>query len=60
MQPQDYHSGEGRQGRFATPRVVVEEHRGAPLPSGSGLVIIRQLIERLGIAQAINAGLRLC
>ena len=32
---------------------------GAPLLNGAGLVIIRQLIERLGIAQAINAGLRL-
>ncbi len=59
MQQQDYHSGEGCQGRFANPRVVVEEHRGAPLLNSSGLVIIRQLIERLGIAQAINAGLRL-
>ena len=59
MQQQDYHSGGGRQGHFANPRVVVQEHRGAPLLNGSGLVIIRQLIERLGIAQAINAGLRL-
>ena len=59
MQQQDYHSGAGRQGHFANPRLVVQEHRGAPLLNGAGLVIIRQLIERLGIAQAINAGLRL-
>lgn len=59
MQQQDYHNGDGRQGHFANPRVVVQEHRGAPLLNGAGLVIIRQLIERLGIAQAINAGLRL-
>lgn len=59
MQPQDYQNGDGCQGHFAGPRVVVQEHRGAPLMNGSGLVIIRQLIERLGIPQAINAGLRL-
>ena len=59
MQQQGYHNGAGRQGHFANPRVVVQKHRGAPLLNGAGLVIIRQLIERLGIAQAINAGLRL-
>lgn len=59
MQQQGYHNGAGRQGHFANPRLVVQEHRGAPLLNGAGLVIIRQLIERLGIAQAINAGLRL-
>ena len=59
MQQQGYHNSAGRQGHFANPRVVVQEHRGAPLLNGAGLVIIRQLIERLGIAQAINAGLRL-
>ena len=59
MQQQDYHSGDGCQGQFANPRVVVQEHRGAPLLNCAGLVIIRQLIERLGIAEAINASLRL-
>ena len=58
MQKQRYHSDRSCQGRFANPRVVVQEHRGAPLLNCSGIVIIRQLIERLGIAQAINPGLR--
>ena len=58
MQKQRYHSDGSCQGRFANPRVAVQEHRGAPLLNCSGIVIIRQLIERLGIAQAINAGLR--
>ena len=58
MQKQRYHSDGSCQGRFANPRVGVQEHRGAPLLNCSGIVIIRQLIERLGIARAINAGLR--
>ena len=58
MQKQRYHSDGSCQGRFANPRVAVQEHRGAPLLNCSGIVIIRQLIERLGIARAINAGLR--
>ena len=45
--------------RLSYPRVVVEEHRGAPLLSWSGLVIIRDLIKRLGVASTIDAGLRL-
>ena len=58
MQKQRYHGDGGCQGRFANPRVAVQEHRGAPLLNCAGIVIIRQLIERLGIGQAINAGLR--
>ena len=58
MQKQRYHSDRSCQGRFANPRLVVQEHRGAPLLNCSGILIIRQLIERLGIARAINAGLR--
>ena len=58
MQKQRYHSDRSCQGRFSNPRLVVQEHRGAPLLNCSGIVIIRQLIERLGIARAINAGLR--
>ena len=54
MQKQRYHSDGSCQGRFANPRVAVQEHRGAPLLNCSGIVIIRQLIERLGIARAIN------
>ena len=58
MQKQRYHSDGSCQGRFANPRMTVQEHRGAPLLNCSGILIIRQLIERLGIARAINAGLR--
>lgn len=46
----------GRQ--YTNPRVVVQEHHGAPLLNCSGLVLVRQLIERLGVARAIDAGLR--
>ncbi len=58
MQKQRYHSDGFCQGRFANPRVAVQEHSGAPLLNCSGIVIIRQLNERLGVGQAINAGLR--
>jgi len=44
--------------QYTNPRVVVEEHHGAPLLNCSGLVLVRQLIERLGVAHAIDAGLR--
>ena len=44
--------------QYTNPRVVVEEHRGAPLLNWSGLVLVRQLIERLGVASAIDAGVR--
>ena len=40
--------------RLSNPRVVVEEHRGAPLLSWSGVVIVRDLIKRLGVASAID------
>ena len=45
--------------QYTNPRVVVQEHRGAPLLNCSGLVLVRELIERLGVARAIDAGLRL-
>ena len=45
--------------RYSNPQVVIREHRGAPLLSWSGLVIVRDLIERLGVASAIDAGLRI-
>ena len=37
---------------------MVQEHHGAPLLNCSGLVLVRQLIERLGVASAIDAGVR--
>ena len=33
--------------QYTNPRVVVEEHHGAPLLNCTGLVLMRQLIERL-------------
>ena len=44
--------------QYTNPRVVVQEHHGAPLLNCSGLVLVRQLIERLGVASAIDAGVR--
>ena len=44
--------------QYTNPRVVVQEHHGAPLLNCSGLVLVRQLIERLGVARAIDAGVR--
>lgn len=43
---------------FSDPRVVVEEHRRGPLLSWSGLVIVRDLIKRLEVTRALDAGLR--
>ena len=43
---------------YTNPRVVVEEHHGAPLLNCSGLVLMRQLMERLGVARAVDAGVR--
>lgn len=44
--------------QYKNPRVVVQEHHGAPLLNCSGLVLMRQLMERLGVARAIDAGVR--
>ena len=44
--------------QYTNPRVVVQEHHGAPLLNCSGLVLVRQLIERLGVVRAIDAGVR--
>ena len=44
--------------QYTNPRVVVQEHHGAPLLNCSGLVLMRQLMERLGVARAIDAGVR--
>ena len=44
--------------QYTNPPVVVQEHHGAPLLNCSGLVLVRQLIERLGVASAIDAGVR--
>ena len=59
MHSEDYHSDDSCQGKFSNPPIQVQEHRGAPLLTCSGVVIVRQLIERLGIAPAIDATVRL-
>ena len=41
--------------QYSNPRIVVREHHGAPLLNWSGLVLVRQLIERLGIVSAIDS-----
>ena len=45
--------------QYSNPRIVVREHHGAPLLNWSGLVHIRQLIERLGVVSIIDRSLRL-
>ena len=44
--------------QYTNPPVVVQEHHGAPLLNCSGLVLMRQFMERLGVARAIDAGVR--
>ena len=44
---------------YSNPRVVVEEHHGAPLLNWSGLILVRDLIKRLGVTSAIEAGWRI-
>ena len=45
--------------RYSNPRVVIQEHRGTPLLNWSGLLLVRQLIQRLGIASAIDSSVRM-
>ena len=55
----EYHTdNDSCQPQFSNPPIEVAEHGGAPLLSWSGLAIIRQLVERLGVAPAIDAGVR--
>lgn len=58
MQSPDYIADEFCQPRFSNPRIQVQEDRGAPLLSCAGLAIIRQLLERLGVASVVNATVR--
>ena len=58
IQSPDYHTDDSCQPEFSYPPIQVAEHRGAPLVSWSGLAIIRQLVERLGVAPAIDAAVR--
>ena len=44
--------------QYRNPPVVVQQHHGAPLLNCSGLVLIRQLMERLCVVRAIDAGVR--
>ena len=54
----DYIADDVCQPQFSNPRVQVDEHRGAPLLSWSGLAIIRGLVERLGVASVIDSTVR--
>ena len=59
MQSPDYHTDDDAgQPQFTNPRIEVTEHRGAPLLSWSGIAIIQQLMESLGVARALDAGVR--
>ena len=58
IQSPDYHTDDSCQPEFSYPPIQVAEHRGAPLVSWSGLAIIRQLVERLRVAPAIDAAVR--
>ena len=59
IQSPDYHTDDDAcQPQFSNPRIQVAEHGGAPLLSWSGIAIIRQLVERLGVASAIDAAVR--
>ena len=56
----DYHTEDDScQPEFSYPPIQVGEHCGAPLVSWSGVTIIRQLVERLGVASAIDAAVRM-
>ena len=39
---------------YSNPRVVLDEYHGAPLLNWSGLILVRDLIKRLGVASAIE------
>lgn len=57
--PLYHNTADAGQGQFSNPRIVVQEHRGAPLLNGAGLTIVRQLIERLGIVATLDRALNL-
>ena len=56
MQKQRYHSDGSCQGRFANPRLAVQEHRAAPLLTCSGILrAYCQLINGIGIRQPFQS-----
>ena len=59
FQIREYDDSCQRPTRLSYPRVVVEEHLGAPLPGWSGVVIMRDLTNRLRVVSAIDVGLRI-
>ena len=46
--------------QYRNPRVVVQEHHGAPLLNCSGLVLVRQLIKGLGWRAQSTLGYGYC
>ena len=58
MQSPDYIADDFCQPQFSHPPIQVQEDRGAPLLNCAGLAIIRQLLERLGVASVLNSAVR--
>jgi hypothetical protein len=54
-----YKKAEKNQAHFTNPPVVLKESKQAPLLSNTGVVIVRDLIKRLGIAETIDENLSL-
>jgi hypothetical protein len=59
IQKELYQTAEKNQAHFTNPPVVLKESKQAPLLSHTGVVIARNLIKRLGIAETIDQNLSL-
>jgi len=59
IQKELYHKKEKNQAHFTNPPVVLKESKRAPLLSDTGVVIARNLIKKLGIAETIDQNLSL-
>lgn len=58
IQAPDYTAADSCQPQISHPRLLVEPYCGAPLLSWPGLGIVHGLVERLGVAPVIDAGVR--
>lgn len=54
-----YQKAEKKQAHFSNPPVVLKESKQAPLLTHTGVIIVRNLIKRLGIAETIDQNLSL-
>ena len=50
-----YHDDENRERCFSSPPVIIKENKRSPLLSHAGIVPVRNLIEKLGIATALDS-----